>query len=136
MNATPRHLRRRFSLGRNRRLAANVLSAGPSTVTPANYNAIECTATTSTTVSLANASFVPVAPILATAGFYPASPLPMPANNTQTSWATFTNITGLANGVTKLGDELSLLFNQETIVNSVFAGILDWVWNGTTFASN
>ncbi len=117
-------------------IAANVLSAGPSTVTAANYSAIECTATTSTTVALSNASFVPAAPILATAGFYPPSPLPMPANNTQTGWATLTNVTGLANGVTKLGDELSLLFNQETIANSIFAGILDWVWNGTTFASS
>jgi hypothetical protein len=115
-------------------IAANVLSAGPSTVTPANYNAIECTATTSTTVALTSASFVLVAPILATAGFYPASPLPMPANNTQTSWAVFTNITGLVSGVTQLGDELSLLYDAETIANSAFAAILDWVWNGTTFA--
>jgi IPT/TIG domain len=115
-------------------IAANVLSAGPTPVTPADYNAVECTATTSTTVALTNASFVPVAPILATAGFYPASPLPMPANNTQTAWAVFTNITGLVTGTTQLGDELSLLYNAEIIANSAFAAILDWVWNGTAFA--
>ncbi len=115
-------------------IAANVLSAGPSTVTPANYNAIQCTATTSATVSLTGVSFVPVAPILATAGFYPASPLPMPANNTDNAWATFTNITGLVSGVTKLGDELSLLYNAETIANSAFAAIAGRLWNGTAFA--
>jgi len=115
-------------------IAANVLSAGPSTVTPANYNAIQCTATTSTTVSLTGASFVPIAPILATAGFYPASPLPMPANNTDNAWAVFTNITGLVSGVTKLGDELSLLYNAETIANSAFAAITGRLWNGTAFA--
>jgi IPT/TIG domain len=115
-------------------IAANVLSAGPSPVTPGNYNAVACTATTSTTVSLTSASFVPVAPILATAGFYPTSPLPMPANNTDNAWAVFTNITGLVSGVTKLGDELSLLYHAETIANSTFAAITAWVWNGTTFA--
>ena len=41
-------------------IAANVLSAGPSTGTPGNYSAIQCTATTSTTIALTGASFVPV----------------------------------------------------------------------------
>jgi hypothetical protein len=116
-------------------VAANVLSAASQTVSPANYDAITCTATTKNTVALTNASLVPLGPILANAGFYPASPLPVPANNTQTAWALFTNITGLVAGTTRLGDELSLLYNAQTINNSVFASILDWVWNGVAFSA-
>ena len=58
----------------------------------------------------------------------------MPSNNTDNAWAAFTNITGLVSGVTKLGDELSLLYNAETIANSAFAAIAGWLWNGTAFA--
>jgi hypothetical protein len=115
-------------------IASNVLSAGTTAVTPANYDALQCTATGSSVVSLTAASMVPIAPILATAGFYPASPLPQPANNTVTTWATLTNITGLTSGVTMLGDELGLLYSPSTIAASVFAGQLNTIWNGTTFA--
>jgi hypothetical protein len=38
--------------------------------------------------------------------------------------------------VTKLGDELSLLYNWSAIMSSVFASELTWVWNGTQFASS
>lgn len=116
-------------------LASNVLAAASVTVTPANYDALECTTTTSTTVTLSAASFIMLAPILAAAGFYPAAPLPVPANSTDTSWATLTNITGLQAGTTKLGDELALLYDSQTIASSVFATMLGWTWNGTAFAA-
>jgi IPT/TIG domain len=116
-------------------IAANVLSATSNAVTPGNYDAVKCTPTTSSTVSLTGASFVPLAPILATAGFYPASPLPLPNNSTQIAWATFTNISGLTAGVSRLGDELSLLYNAETISSSSLAAVIDWVWNGSAYAA-
>jgi hypothetical protein len=102
---------------------------------PANYDAITYTATTSGTTALVNASLVPLAPILAVAGFYPASPLPQPANTTQTAWALLTNVTGLVAGTTRVGDELSLLYNAQTIVNSTLASITDWVWDGSAFVA-
>jgi len=114
-------------------VAARVLTAAPATVTPADYDAIQCTPVSSSTVKLTQASLVPLGPVLASAGFYPASPLPLPANSTQTAWATFSNITGLVAGVTRLGDELSLLYSAETIAGSVFAPVVDWVWNGSEF---
>ncbi len=114
-------------------IAARVLTATSATVTPADYDAIQCTPTSSSTVRLTQAPLVPLGPVLASAGFYPASPLPLPANSTQTAWATFTNITGLVSGTTRLGDELSLLYNAETIASSVFASVVDWVWNGSAF---
>lgn len=115
-------------------IAANVLNPGTTAVTPGNYDALQCTPTTATTVSLTAASFVPVAPILAQAGFYPASPLPQPTKSTDTGWATFTNVTGLTAGTTLLGDELGMLYSPSTIAASVFASMLNLMWNGATFA--
>jgi hypothetical protein len=114
-------------------LAARVLTATSVTVTPADYDAIQCTPTSKSTITLTQAQMVPLGPALAAAGFYPALPLPLPANSTQTAWATFTNVTGLITGTTRLGDELSLLYSAETIAGSVFASVVDWVWNGSKF---
>jgi IPT/TIG domain len=114
-------------------LAARVLTATSATVAPADYDAIQCTPTTKSTVTVTQARLVPLGPALAAAGFYPVSPLPIPANSTETGWATFTNVTGLVAGSTRLGDELSLLYSPETIASSTFASIMDWVWNGAKF---
>lgn len=117
-------------------IAANVLTATSVAVPPADYDAITCTPASSGTVKLTQAALVPLGPILAGAGFYPATPLPLPANSAQTAWATFTNITGLTAGVTRLGDELSLLYSAETIASSVLAPVVDWVWDGTAFTGS
>jgi hypothetical protein len=114
--------------------AANAINPATNPVTPANYDALQCTATTATTVPLTAASFVPLAPVLGAAGFYQASPPPQPASNLDTSWASFANVTGLIVGHTILGDELTLLHQPSDIAASVFASLLNTVWNGTTFA--
>ena len=106
--------------------------ARSTTATAASWDAIECTATACTTVQT-NSAFVAVAPALAVAGFYPASPLPQPTNNESVDWATFRNVTGLVIGVTTLGDELSLIYSPTDILASGFAPRLGWTWNGTTF---
>jgi hypothetical protein len=114
---------------------ANVLSAGTVAVTPANYDATACNATSCSTVTLTNQAAVDIGPPLAQAGYYPATPIPPPANANDSGWAHFTNVTGLYPGKTKLGDELGLLYDTNEIANSVFNGSLDWVWNGTAFVS-
>jgi hypothetical protein len=114
--------------------AANAINPATNPVTPANYDALQCTATTATTVPLTAASFVPLAPVLGAAGFYQASPPPQPASSLDTSWASFANVTGLVVGHTILGDELTLLHQPSDIAASVFAALLNTVWNGTTFA--
>jgi hypothetical protein len=116
-------------------IASNVLSAGTIAVAPAAYDATQCTTTACTTVTLASQSVVNVAPVLANAGFYPGSPLAQPTNDTDAAWAHFTNVTGLVAGTTTLADELELLYDMPTIAGSVFAGALDWVWNGIAFAA-
>jgi hypothetical protein len=114
-------------------VAANAINPATNPVTPANYDALQCTATTATTVPLTAASFAPLAPVLGAAGFYQPSP-PQPASNLDTSWATFSNVTGLIVGHTILGDELTLLHQPSDIAASAFAALLNTVWNGTTFA--
>lgn len=115
-------------------IAAQVVIAGGTPVPAANYEAIQCT-TACATVALPAASLVFIAPILANAGFYPTSPVPQPTSSTDAAWARLTNLTGLVAGVTKLGDELALLYPWNTIANSVFAGILGWVWDGSKFTA-
>jgi hypothetical protein len=116
-------------------LAAQVLSPGSVAVTGANWTALQCTATSCGSVALTNAQFVPIAPLLATVGFYSASPLPTPTSLASTGWGHFTNATGLVVGQTKLGDELANIYPWSQIVESVFAGALNWLWNGSAFAS-
>ena len=103
-------------------------------MSPATYEAVQCTLNTQTTVQVGPIGTVLLAPILAAAGFYPAAPLPVPANSGVPTWSRLANVTGLVAGSTQLGDELSMLFHADQIVNSVFAPMLSWTWNGTTFA--
>jgi hypothetical protein len=80
------------------------------------------------------AQFVELGPVLATAGFYPAVPLPKPTTPSDIAWAKLTNITGLISGVTTLGSELLLLYSADEIGASSVAGYLHYLWNGNTFA--
>lgn len=116
-------------------IAARVLSPGSVPVTASNYDAVKCTATASSTVTLNSAQLVPIATAMQKAGFYQASPMPMPTSLSSTAWAHLTNITGLIKGVTKLGDELSLLYSWNDIQNSVFSNSLGLVWDGATFST-
>jgi hypothetical protein len=117
-------------------IAARVLSPGSVAVTPANYDAVQCTQTACTIVSLTAAPLVTVAGALQSAGFYEVSPMPMPSSLSSASWAHLTNVTGLVKGVTKLGDELALLYSWSDIQNSAFANSLALVWDGTTFSAS
>jgi hypothetical protein len=114
-------------------IAAKVLAAGTTAVAPADYDALQCTASSCSVVAISQGQYVLVAPLLAMAGFYPSAPLPQPTSLTSAGWARLTNITGLVPGVTKLGDELSLLYNWGLINHSTFASALHWTWNGKTF---
>ena len=117
-------------------LMANVLSPGGVAVPADNYDALQINAagTAVTPVALpAGTSLVALAPLLASAGFYPASPLPAPAVPTDTAWTRLANVTGLVAGKTTLGDELSLLYTPAVIAASVFAPALGYTWDGTGF---
>jgi photosystem II stability/assembly factor-like uncharacterized protein len=82
----------------------------------------------------AQRQYVPLNPILADAGWYPVQPVVLPGSSTQPgSLPRFINVAGLMRGQTHLGDELSLLYPIAVIMGSALAGMLSWVWNGTTF---
>ncbi len=115
-------------------LASQVLNPAQYTVEPADLLALQCTPTTCSVIQLSQVSYVPIGPIFAAAGFYSPSPLPVPANSTQNGWIVLANTTGLVTGVTMLGDELSLLYRQDQIAASAFAAMLEWTWDGSTFA--
>jgi hypothetical protein len=117
-------------------IAANASSGtGTVTVDPGTYEGLECDATSCTPVALTNQLYVYVGPVLAAAGFYPASPLPQPTSVTSSDWAHFTNVTGLRAGVTALGDELSLLYSPSVVAGSAFGSMLGWLWNGSAFVA-
>jgi hypothetical protein len=115
-------------------VAANAINPATTPVTPGNYDALQCNSSSCSTVSLTGASFVPLAPVLASGGFYQALPPPQPANNVDVTWTRFTNVTGLVVGSTKFGDELALLYDAGTVARSVFATMQNTIWDGTTFA--
>jgi hypothetical protein len=103
------------------------IARGPAAaITPADSMCAPVTLTAATVVRLASA--------LGTAGFYPIVPASVPATTNDSGWSRMTNVTGLVAGQTRLGDELGLLYSANAIVGSVFAGALDRVWNGTSFA--
>lgn len=114
-------------------IAARVVNPGSEPVDAASYEALKCNTQSCEHVTIADGFFVFVAPVLAKAGFYPESPLPEPQSLSSTRWTHFTNITGLVKSGTRLGDELSLLYPWSAITSSVFANMLDWVWDGTRF---
>jgi hypothetical protein len=118
-------------------VASRCLSAGPVGVNAQQWSALVCS-TTSCTVSpspVAGRQYVPVAPVLATAGFAPAVPGAQPASSTDLGWARFTNVSGLVPGVTTLGSELTLLYPQSAIAASALAGLAGYTWDGATFRS-
>jgi hypothetical protein len=115
-------------------VTANSIGTATTAVTPANYDVLQATSTGVQTVSLTGASLVYVNPILANAGFYPASPWPQPASASDTAWAKYTNISGLIPGQTRLGDDLSSLYTWTSIAASIFSSMTSFVWNGTAFA--
>lgn len=101
--------------------------------TPADVDTLLCTASSCSTVALSAVELVYLPPVLAQAGFHPTSSAPQPTSNADHAWATYANTAGLVIGQTRLGDELALVHDWDTIHASVYAQVLDWVWNGVTF---
>ncbi|HEX7664044.1 MAG TPA: hypothetical protein VF407_06035 [Polyangiaceae bacterium] len=114
-------------------VAANVIAAAAVAVPSGTYQVLTATSTTNQTAELVG-SLVPVNPVMASAGFNLATPLPAIPNTLSTAWTRLQNVTGLVAGTTKLGDELSLLYRPDALSNSVFASMMNWTWTGSAFA--
>jgi hypothetical protein len=86
--------------------------------------------------STADRTFLPLTPILNDAGWFQPSPPTDPISRANPgTWARWVNITGLVAGVTRFGDELTMLFPQAEIAASSLRDQLQFVWNGTDFVS-
>ncbi|HYM74472.1 MAG TPA: hypothetical protein VE377_00715 [Candidatus Dormibacteraeota bacterium] len=119
-------------------IVARCLSAGPIGVTPAQWIGLQCNTTTCTPVSppAAGRQYVPLAPVLASAGFTPAVAGYLPTSLTDIGWARFNNVTGLVAGMTTLGSELSLLWSPTEIAASALSGLTGYLWNGSAFTAS
>jgi hypothetical protein len=84
------------------------------------------------TVQLGLVKLVGVAPLLAANGWL-SSVAAAPASRSDLAWAQLSCVAGLVPGVTRLRDELELLYPAESIADSSFAQRVDQVWNGTEF---
>ena len=116
-------------------IMANVPSPGSVAVAPDDYEALQIAGAAINKVPLNQARLVTLAPVLASVGFYPASPLPVPASPTDLAWTRLSNITGLVIGDTTLVDELSLLYPPSLIAASAFAPALGYTWDGAKFVA-
>lgn len=114
---------------------ARVLAPGTVPVTADDWEALECDDTACTATAVSDTALVDVEAALANAGFHRVPPAAVPASNADPAWARFENRTGLVAGLTRLGDELSLLYDPAAIASSVFHDRQGWIWNGTEFAA-
>lgn len=115
-------------------LVTRVISPGSVAVAPSDWDVLHCDETSCNMVVVNNTQYVAVGPVLANAGFYQVSPLPQPTSLASLEWAKFTNVTGLVQGMTRLADELSLLYSPAEIAGNSFSNRLHWVWDGNSFS--
>lgn len=110
--------------------AAAVNAAG---VAAQNWSLFACDAVACIENAI-NGKYIELTPILNSAGWYQPPLVPPVSLSNSGLWHTFTNVTGLVAGTTKLGTELSMLYNQGEIAQSSLRERLDWIWNGNAFA--
>ncbi len=107
-------------------------ASGTGSPAAANWVALQWTAGALQEVPLASTALIDLGPMLASAGFYPASPPASPASPADVTWTRLTNVTGLVTGVTTLEVEL-LLYTMDDLAGSGVIPYLHYVWDGTTF---
>lgn len=116
-----------------RQLDTSAPEAG--TVSPANWVAWKCNSLSCQETPATSRPYLPLGPIMNAAGWYQQQSLSAPESLVKPgNWSRWTNITGLVAGVTRYGDELSLLYTQQEIAMSSLRERLNWIWNGTEFA--
>lgn len=105
------------------------------TIADADWTSWVCDATQCSEVETADAR-IALTPLLNTAGWHQATAPENPVSLSEAgSWNIWRNITGLVPGTTRFGDELSLLYRADQIINSPVSDMLDLVWDGSGFAS-
>jgi hypothetical protein len=116
-------------------VVSRAASAGPIPVAPQAWSAQVCSSSACTVSPppAAGRAYVPLSPVLASAGFVQTTPGAAPANALDYVWSRFDNLTGLVPNVTTFGAELALLWPQAVIAASSVVNLLGLTWNGTAF---
>lgn len=105
------------------------------TIADADWTSWECDIDQCAEVDTTDARF-DLSPILNAAGWHQLAPPENPTTVTEAgTWNTWHNITGLVPGSTRFGDELHLLYAVDAILASPVFDQLDFVWNGSEFAT-
>jgi len=109
---------------------------GGTLVPEKSWATLKCDSTTCTTLPEVMARYQPVLPILNMAGWYAPMPAVLPTDQLHTgNQLQLVNISGLVVGVTRLVDELTLLYPQDQIMSSALAERLNWMWDGKKFTT-
>lgn len=82
---------------------------------------------------LGTVGLLPVETVLSGSPFAAQQIPAAPASRADNTWAKLTAVAGLLPGVSRLGDELALVWTADQIAGSAFAGHLDAVWDGNSF---
>jgi hypothetical protein len=92
------------------------------------------TSGTFVTQTVTGASMLPIETALAGSGLSAAQVPTAPIDRADLSWARLAALGGLIPSVTRLGDELALVYPAAQITGSALAPLADWTWDGTRFA--
>lgn len=80
------------------------------------------------------ATMLPIETVLAGSGLAAVQMAGPPARLDDLSWARVAALGGLIPAVTRLGDELALVYPDSVIRGSALATMTSWIWDGTRFA--
>lgn len=86
--------------------------------------------------TVSGASLLPIETALTGSGLSALRSGGVPAGRGDLAWARLANVAGLLPGVTRLGDELALVYGAQQIAASAFATQVDRVWDGGAFAAS
>jgi hypothetical protein len=85
--------------------------------------------------TVSGATLLPIETALSGSGLMAMRPSGVPAGRADLAWARLANVAGLLPGVTRLGDELALLYSPQQVAASTLAAMVDLVWDGGAFAA-
>lgn len=80
-------------------------------------------------------TYLPLAPILNTAGWYQPAPTAPTTASQPGAWLRWIDTTGLIPGASRFGEELAARFGREEIAASSLRDALDHRWDGTKFVA-
>jgi hypothetical protein len=86
------------------------------------------------TQAVTGASMLPIESALSASGLTATQISAAPTDQADLSWARLAAIGGLIPSVTRLGDELALVYPAAQISSSALAPLVGWTWDGTRFA--